>query len=57
MTSNINLTINATLAAALKEIRDAHGVAIDQIDVEWVGTLGNQAAAILKIEFSARALP
>ncbi|WJJ93402.1 hypothetical protein [Neopusillimonas aromaticivorans] len=56
MTSNINLTINAILAAALKEIRDNHGVAVGQINVEWVGTLSNQAAAITKIEFSGMAV-
>ncbi|NLZ11104.1 MAG: hypothetical protein GX086_07220 [Alcaligenaceae bacterium] len=56
MTDNINLTINAILAAALKEIRDNHGVAVGQVNVEWIDTVGNQAVAILKIEFSGRAL-
>ena len=56
MSTPTNQTINAILAAALKEIRDAHGVAVGQINVSWIETFDRQAVEILKVEFSARAL-
>jgi len=56
MSTPTNLTINAMLAAALKEIRDKHGVAVGRVNVEWLDTVDNQAAAILNIEFSGTAL-
>lgn len=49
--------IHDILSAALREIREQHGLAIEALSVQWVGTIGDPAGAVIHIEVQGRAAP
>lgn len=53
---NTEQSIRDILEAALKEIRDKHGVAVQRVSAEWIGTIANPAGDTTRIEFEGSAL-